>query len=321
MSLDLASDDGHDCDHSHDRVRDHAENDDRAPSGPTRTKTIQDDYQAEVYRRFRRVRGLIRKTVVENDALGLRDQAETPGSSDPFANVDLSTNAEPGDDFDFEEDGEKIDAFLKWFRSIADDEVLEVVRRGPDGGITARERWQNVYIRRAYGRGLKFANQRLREAGLDVDGLDLDRAFSQPVAAETLSRLYTRNFRALQGITQAVGTEISRKLSEGLAKGWNPRKMASELNDRVDSIGETRARTLARTETIRAHTEATLDRYEGELGEGGSVVGEAEFLTADDARVCPKCRPLDGREFSIVEARGIIPVHPNCRCAWVPLVD
>lgn len=319
MSLDLDSGVGHDCGHGH--GLDHAANDDRAASGPTRTKTIQDDYQAAMYRRFRRIRGLIRETIVENDAFGLRDQAESTGPSDPFGNVDLSTNAEPADDFEFEEDGDKIDAFLKWFRSIADDEILEVVRRGPDGGITARERWQNVYIRRAYGRGLKFANARLREAGLDVAGIDLDRAFSQPVAAETLSRLYMRNFRGLQGITQAVGTAISRKLSEGLAKGWNPRKMARELNDRVDSIGFNRAKTLARTEVIRAHTESTLDRYEGELGEGGSVVGQAEYLTAEDTDVCTRCKPLNGREFSIAEARGLIPIHPNCRCAWVPVVD
>ena len=30
---------------------------------------------------------------------------------------------------------------------------------------------------------------------------------------------------------------------------------------------------------------------------------------------------LNGREFPVDEARGVIPVHPNCRCVWVPVVD
>jgi SPP1 gp7 family putative phage head morphogenesis protein len=50
------------------------------------------------------------------------------------------------------------------------------------------------------------------------------------------------------------------------------------------------------------------------------VTVDAEYTTADDNKVCPKCRQLEGNVYTIDEARGIIPVHPNCRCAWNPVV-
>ncbi len=337
-----------DCGHAPDDVEEDAVvalaraeprlNADRAPSGPTRTKTIQDDYSAEFYKRWRRVKGLVRETVVANDALGLRTNEDVrsneavdasalevnAGDPDWWAEYVVErrrgvVQADAASDFDFPQDGEKIDAFVEWLRGVVDDEVLGT-RRPRSSGPIDRTNWQDVFVRRAYGRGLKFSNARLREAGLDVGGVDPSELFSRPIHAETLSRLYQRNFRELEGISAKVGQEVSRELTNGLAQGWNPRKTARELNDRVDSIGLTRSRTLARTETIHAHSEAALDRYEGQLGEGAQVTGEAEIITADDRRVCPICEGLEGKVYSISEARGVIPVHPNCRCAWLPVV-
>jgi len=33
---------------------------------------------------------------------------------------------------------------------------------------------------------------------------------------------------------------------------------------------------------------------------------------------CPLCQPLEGVVLSVKEARGMIPRHINCRCAWIP---
>ena len=76
---------------------------------------------------------------------------------------------------------------------------------------------------------------------------------------------------------------------------------------------------IARTEVIAAHAEGQLDAY--------SVLGvkqvkvQAEWLTAGDDLVCPLCADLDGEVMSIDEARGLIPRHPLCRCAWKPVTD
>ena len=44
----------------------------------------------------------------------------------------------------------------------------------------------------------------------------------------------------------------------------------------------------------------------------------AEWTTAGDERVCPECGGWEGIKMTIEEARGMIPLHPNCRCDWLP---
>jgi ribosomal protein L44E len=44
-----------------------------------------------------------------------------------------------------------------------------------------------------------------------------------------------------------------------------------------------------------------------------------EVLTAGDDDVCPICEELALRTYSISEARGVLPAHPECRCIWITL--
>lgn len=58
---------------------------------------------------------------------------------------------------------------------------------------------------------------------------------------------------------------------------------------------------------------------------------EVQFVTAGDAKVCEQCMALEGTVVDIAKARGtegklagagpgkILPVHPNCRCRWLPV--
>jgi SPP1 gp7 family putative phage head morphogenesis protein len=287
-------------------------NEDRAPAGPTRTKTVQSDYSAEMYKRFRRLKGVIRATVAANDAFGLG----TGGDRDAGT---LEAQATSTDSYDFPTRAGKVDAFLDDLQAWQDDEILEVFQRGRNGRVVSRDAWQDIYVRRSYSKGVEFADARLREQGIEVPSTALAELFNAPIHAEAVGLLYTRNFRELAGITEAMDQQISRVLAEGFAQGHNPRKMASAINDRVDKVGLTRARTLARTEVINAHSEATLNRYESILGPDAEVVGKAELSTAGDSRVCDICAGIEGQVVSIDGARGIIPVHPNCRCAWLPV--
>jgi len=45
-------------------------------------------------------------------------------------------------------------------------------------------------------------------------------------------------------------------------------------------------------------------------------------LTAGDDKVCPRCEDIaDSGPYTIDEARGLIPAHPSCRCAFDPVED
>jgi len=38
--------------------------------------------------------------------------------------------------------------------------------------------------------------------------------------------------------------------------------------------------------------------------------------------VCPICQDIEeGNPYSINQARSLIPAHPKCRCAFVPVKD
>lgn len=64
-----------------------------------------------------------------------------------------------------------------------------------------------------------------------------------------------------------------------------------------------RAEMISRTETSRAVSEGTLEAYE-EAGVG------AEWLTRGP-EACPICATNEGQVYTIAEARGAIPAHPN----------
>lgn len=51
-------------------------------------------------------------------------------------------------------------------------------------------------------------------------------------------------------------------------------------------------------------------------------VGRVDVQTAGDDRVCPICIAIAKRgPYTLEEASGLIPAHPNCRCAFVPAKD
>jgi len=80
----------------------------------------------------------------------------------------------------------------------------------------------------------------------------------------------------------------------------------------VFKTAQRRATLIARTETLRAHNEGRKVFYRH------AGVKKVKWLTAQDERTCPVCRPLDGRVFGIDDDPGV--VHPGCRCSRVAVV-
>lgn len=262
---------------------------------PTRTTSIRQRFEADAVRRFKAVRRAIVDKLVKNDAFGLK------------------TNR---GEFEFARTSEKVSAFMAWLQKQEVDQGLTVIRGAAQVGA-AESAWMSTYVQTAYTRGLNQAASRMRQAGATVEQRWVEAAFRRPIHADRLGIAYTRTFTELQGITATMDQQISRVLAQGLSNGDGPLAIARAITDRVDKVGITRARMLARTEVINAHAEASLNAYTEAGLEGVEVV--AEFLTAVDA--CEECLAVEAKgPYTIDEARGLIPVHPNCRCAWAPLV-
>jgi SPP1 gp7 family putative phage head morphogenesis protein len=83
--------------------------------------------------------------------------------------------------------------------------------------------------------------------------------------------------------------------------------------------------TLVRTSVQAVANESRLAVF----SQNQDVLRGVEFLTAMDEAVCPICRPYSGATYSLDHHRlpgtklpypGSIPLHPNCRCMWLPLI-
>lgn len=270
----------------------------RDRTDPTGTGAIRKQWEREIVRRFRRLRAEIVEAVARLNVFGLaQDQQLAPRA------------------FQFSSSKEKIEAFMDWLRGMEEEGILGMVR-GSTIAMSSDQSWMNTYIDSAYRKGLRDGGEKLGRGPLSTG--PISSAFNRPIHADRVGIIYSRAFTNLLGITDAMDQKISSVLATGIAEGRGPQAIARSLVEQVDNVGIVRARTLARTETINAHAEATLNLFEEAEVQGVEI--EAEFTTAGDESVCPECEELEGRVMTISEARGIIPVHPNCRCAYLPVV-
>jgi SPP1 gp7 family putative phage head morphogenesis protein len=293
---------------------------------PTRTTTLRNTFARKMRKRFRNLRGVIRQAIIEQDCFGMQSDIITQQMAGPGYKA-----------FNFPRSADKVEGFIAWLQQQQQRGILEITGR-TQVGAAADAAWTNQYITDSYKRGVHRARYELRAAGYDVPELEstggVQASLEAPVHADRLGLLWTRAFNELRGITEAMDQQISRVLAQGIADGDHPRLLARKINAVIngmrgaelgltDTLGrwipaERRAIILARTEIIRAHAEATLNEFDTWRMEGVRL--QAEWMTAGDRRVCPRCETaaLDG-PYTIEQARGMIPLHPQCRCTWLPL--
>jgi len=293
---------------------------------PSRTTALRNAMVRQMNKRFRALTRLITKAIVTEDVFGLRDSGVT---------ITILQDTPGFRRFAFRTKSEKVSAFMEWLNRQIQNDILQV-RDITQVGSGINAAWTNKFIDDSYRRGVTRARQQMTSGGFEgVPPLSqtggISAAMSGPLHLDRVGLLYTRAFNELKGITNAMDQAISRVLSQGMADGLNPTVIARNLNHVIsgkggslavrDSLGrfipaQRRATILARTEIIRAHAEAQLQEFENWNVEGVNV--KAEWITAGDNRVCQQCANLEGSVFTIDQARGMLPLHAQCRCAWLP---
>jgi len=173
--------------------------------------------------------------------------------------------------------------------------------------------WMLPFVTAGILAGVRFADRQMIKSVPKINLPILPEA--NPILyRDEIDVILSQNFRLLKSVTEVMNLQIKEQLIRGIYEGLGPRDVAGLITGRISAIGKTRAELLSRTETIRAHSEATLSRYQA--AGINEVTGLVEFLHSNDGRVCPVCSSLGGQTFTIQDARGRIPVHPRCRCAW-----
>lgn len=277
---------------------------------PSKTLTQRKAYILAFRRRFKALAKSVVQFVDKEDSLGLKRREPV---------TSLIGNADPGN---IGTDPEKVAAFRKWFKEQVNKGILET-----EEGTDPETPWMSQFVTRAYKKGVergydqvnKVQKVMVSESLFGATRFQWMRgALSSEVATSRLQLLATRSFTKLKGITEEMDAELTRILVDGLSAGTHPTKLAKLMAERVEGMSEQRAERLARTEIIYAHAEGQLDSFE-RLGIK-EVSIQAEWLTAGDNRVCTRCQSRAGSRLSIAEARGLIPLHPNCRCIWIPYI-
>lgn len=293
---------------------------------PSRTTLIRRQFEADISRRLRDLKREIWKWLVVDDELGLTEKkpyklnwsGKQVGQCLQW--LEQGKPAANARRYEFLTSDKKLEAFNDWLQTMMDAKVL-----GAEKGANA---WTTKYISSAYRQGINRAYVQARSTKLakEVDFLTgttrrqfLLSAFNQPELASKVRLLGTRTFNGMEGFTRAMKSDLNRILADGLVNGRSARKIARDIFNRIDGVSKARALTIARTEVIHAQAEGQLDGLEN-LGYS-SVTAEVEWSTAGDELVCPRCAAMNGKVYTIEEARGMIPLHPNCRCAWLPVEE
>lgn len=290
------------------------------PTDPTRTVGIRKRWIGQYTRRFRGLKGRINRLLLKGDDGGI------PA---PFINQ-LKTNA-----FEYTNDPESVSEFMFWLQ-----QQINALLFTDDA--TAQTIWQNQYIDQAYLRGIRFSKAELKRLGapptffppedlLNIQGTAMPvlgagigystiGSIINPIHLEAIQLLYIREFDALKGITAEMSKQISRILVDGVEQGYGVRKLAKLINDRVDKIGLTRSKLLARTETIRAYNIANINEYDS-FAQIVDITPMFAWVTAGDGRVRPthaaRNTRTTGRTYTKAQILRLIG-EPNCRCATRP---
>ena len=212
------------------------------------------------------------------------------------------------EEFIFLRDGDKLKKFDSWLQGA----IAEIILLGSVQKDDSNINWLLAYIDTAYRKGIKKSTSVMQQRlGKNVIP-DLPNLVNLPPHARAMELIFTRDFEQLKGITEAMSQQISYVISEGILQGENPNDMAKRITDRVEKIGITRAKLLARTEVINAFNLArvnNVDAYSDFLGE--EVV--FRWISGVDARVRETHRARNNKFYSKDKVAPLIG-EPNCRC-------
>lgn len=262
---------------------------------PTRTLTLRNRAVGEINRRYGRIKRLITETIVRNKVF--------------LENARALTDS----DFIFLRTPAKLERFDIWLESI----IGEIILSGSANVTASDTNWLISYFEEAYMRGVKNANNRMATIVGRNQIPTVTVLSALPFHIDRAGLLFIRDFTQLKGITEVMSQQINFVLSEGLLKGENPRNIARAMNDRVDKIGISRSRLLARTEIINANNLGMIN--EGQRLQ--ELVGEEvvyHWITAGDIKVREDHVTRNNKYYSYDRVIHLIG-EPNCRCATPPI--
>lgn len=152
---------------------------------------------------------------------------------------------------------------------------------------------------------------------LDIEGAMAFATLDKAAVAQMINQVWVADGKTFSqrvwDNSERLVTTLNEQLIHCVATGKKTSELKKALQERF-GVSYYRADTLARTELCHVQTQAAQKRYE-DYG-----IKYVEVLVDPDARTCDKCKALMGKRF-VTTATPPLPVHPNERCALVPVIE
>lgn len=145
-----------------------------------------------------------------------------------------------------------------------------------------------------------------KEMGIDFTILSEQQA--KTIASENWTGV--RFSDRIWGNANDFNSRVMTDIEELILGGKGPDKLKKKLIEDY-SIKFHEADRLIRTEASHAYNSAALQSYVD------AGLAEVDFLAESDC--CELCEPYRKKRFPIDDV-PVIPVHPNCRCTYLPVV-
>lgn len=114
--------------------------------------------------------------------------------------------------------------------------------------------------------------------------------------------------------TNDLTNRIYADILDCVRTGRRPNEITRKIRDDF-GVSAYEAARLVNTELARVVNTAQLDIYRN-----SGVVDKVMWTATLESNTCERCAELDGQTFALDKAPNL-PMHPNCRCCLVPMVD
>ena len=152
-------------------------------------------------------------------------------------------------------------------------------------------------------------------------GVQEMRRGNQEYDEDTIDYVQKHAFELLQGYSRKKVEELRGRLGELFLLGQaNKANVRSEV-ERILNIGRSKAEEITQTELSRAYNIGSMNRlYEYQRYMETHVQKYWHGFKYSE-RTCEVCREHIGEVFELDDDSFILPIHPRCRCVWIPFLD
>ncbi len=139
-----------------------------------------------------------------------------------------------------------------------------------------------------------------------------ERFFNLPTPETTKQALIDNTGQFITKVTEELRERIMTTVRNEALAGTAIDGITKAIRE-ATGFATSRARMIARTESIRAFATASKVRY------GRAGVERVMWIAALDERTDEDCEDLHGQIFPINSTPVDPPLHPRCRCTWIPV--